>query len=903
MISQVAGVEKLCSAVEDTTRRWAAGRKGARLSAIRGVGGKPEAAKRYGRGRFGESKRRRDMRYYDGILGRAFRRLAAAWLPGGVVLAAPGLAKAAPIGGAAIGLSGALAPWAVFAGVAAGVVLLAAVVVLGLGLRRCRENHAEKQREVARISSELSAAHALLNSESQAVLTWEHDREHPRLMTYTLGPELGVPVNLRRLTRFAAWLERDSALMLEQALTALRERGEAFSQILTTAAGANIEAEGRPSGPFVVLRLRALRDHGEERAHLAARLREVEDELAAFRALVQALPMPAWLRDDQDRITWVNDAYLAAVDGASAQDVHEEQIELLEARQRRKIQRTLESGKVFRERLQTIVGGERRSYDTVALPAGHASGGVAIDVAPLESARGELHRQMAAHARTLNRVATGVAIFGTDRRLNFYNDAFAQLWQLPPAWLDQRPSLGEILDRLRAARMLPEQIDYRDWRARQTAAFDTTGAAALQEDWWHLPDGRAIHVAADQRPDGGVTFLYDDVTEKLALESRYNALIRVQRETLDHLREGVAVFGSDGCLRLFNPAFSEVWGLDQEFLAGAPHVDDVIEACAPHLADRQPLERMRDAVTGVHDQRCAFEGQITLEGGTALAYAGVPLPDGATMMTYADITDSKRVELALIERNEALEASDRLKNTFISHVSYELRTPLTNIIGFSELLGEPHVGELNPRQRDYLGDIRASSQALLAIINDILDLATIDAGALELKTRETDVREIIRAAELGVRERLASQNIKLDIEVEPGIETLVADDKRVTQILYNLLSNAIGFSEAERTITLSCRRQGDMIAFSVQDTGCGIPEDYQDSVFQRFETRPQGSQHRGAGLGLSLVKSLVELHAGDIQLRSAEGAGTTVTVLLPEQGQQSHAREPEPAQPVRQAQQ
>jgi signal transduction histidine kinase len=94
-----------------------------------------------------------------------------------------------------------------------------------------------------------------------------------------------------------------------------------------------------------------------------------------------------------------------------------------------------------------------------------------------------------------------------------------------------------------------------------------------------------------------------------------------------------------------------------------------------------------------------------------------------------------------------------------------------------------------------------------------------------------------------------------------------------------------------------------MIAFSVQDTGCGIPEDYQDSVFQRFETCPQGSQHRGAGLGLSLVKSLVELHAGDIQLRSAEGAGTTVTVLLPEHGQQVHAREPEPAQPVRQAQQ
>lgn len=769
--------------------------------------------------------------------------------------------------------------------------LAGAAVWLGLALRRHRQAQAQDAAEIRRLNAELGAAHALLNSESQAIITWEHGSDVPRLMSYTLPPELGVPVQLRRLARFASWLERESALALESSVAAMRKSGEAFNQVLTTATGANIEVDGRPSGPFVVLRLRALREHGEERARLTARLRETEDQLSAFRALVQALPMPAWLRDGEDRLTWVNPAYVAAVDAGSAQEVTEAQIELLEGRQRSQIDSALASGKVFRERLQTVVGGERRSYDTVALPAGASGGGVAIDVAPLESARGELDRQMAAHARTLNRVATGVAIFATDRRLSFYNEAFAALWGLPQAWLDQRPSLGEILDRLRSERLLPEQIDYRAWRARQTAAFDNTTQEDMQEDWWHLPDGRAIHVAADQRPDGGVTFLYDDVTERLALESRYNALIHMQRETLDHLREGVAVFGSDGRLQLFNPAFQQIWGLDGAFLKNAPHVDEVRHACAVRLDDRAPWERTRAAVTGMDEQRRGFDGHMTLEDGAEIAYAGIPLPDGATMMTYADVTDSKRVEQALIERNEALEASDRLKNTFISHVSYELRTPLTNIIGFSELLGEPHVGNLNERQRDYLGDIRSSSQTLLAIINDILDLATIDAGALELKTREADVREIVRAAELGVKERIAAQRITLDIDIASDVGTLVADDKRVTQILYNLLSNAIGFSGEDGTISLTCRRQGGMIAFSVQDTGCGIPEEFQDTVFQRFESRPQGSRHRGAGLGLSLVKSLVELHAGRIELHSEEGAGTTVTVLLPERGQ---ARPAEP---------
>jgi signal transduction histidine kinase len=784
-------------------------------------------------------------------------------------------------------------PWmaATVAAICAG--LLVAVVGLGFALRQCWRAQDAKDTEATRLNAELSAAHALLNSERQAVLLWSHDSDKPRLITYALDPELGVPLETRRLTRFAAWLDGESALALEQGFQRLKERGEAFNLVLTTGQGANIEADGRPSGQYLVLRLRALCDHGEERARLASRVKTAENELAAFRALLEALPIPVWLRDRADQLTWVNQAYVSAVDEESADEVIGRQAELLESRQRQRIDRALEAGKTFRERLQTIVGGGRRSYDTVALMIGEVSGGVAIDVAPLESARGELDRQMAAHARTLNRVATGVAIFGTDRRLNFYNDAFASLWHLPAGWLDQRPAYGEVLDRLRAERLLPEQIDYRDWRARQMAAFDSAGADAMQEDWWHLPDGRAVHVAADQRPDGGVTFLYDDVTEKLALESRYNALIRVQRETLDHLREGVAVFGSDGRLRLFNPAFSEIWGLEHAFLGGSPHVDEVISACASRLDDAKPWERTRDAVVDLQDERAAFDGQMTLEDGKVLAYAGVPLPDGATMMTYVDITDSKRVERALIERNEALEASDRLKNTFISHVSYELRTPLTNIIGFSELLGQPHVGELNPRQREYLSDIRSSSQALLAIINDILDLATIDAGALELKMREADVHEIIRAAELGVRERLSAEKIELDIHIAPDADKLVADDKRVTQILYNLLSNAMGFSEAGRTINLRAYREGDMIAFSVQDTGCGIPEDYQHSVFQRFETRPQGSQHRGAGLGLSLVKSLVELHNGHIDLRSTEGAGTTVTVLLPADGQARRADQTE----------
>jgi signal transduction histidine kinase len=239
------------------------------------------------------------------------------------------------------------------------------------------------------------------------------------------------------------------------------------------------------------------------------------------------------------------------------------------------------------------------------------------------------------------------------------------------------------------------------------------------------------------------------------------------------------------------------------------------------------------------------------------------------------------MERALIERNEALEAADRMKTAFVGHVSYELRTPLTNIIGFTELLGSPLTGALADKQREYLSDIRASGQTLLAIIDDILDLATIDAGTLKLKFAPVKVNAVIDAAVLGLRERLKQTGVRLKIEVEPGIEEFVADGARVTQILYNLLANAIGFSPEGGNVVLACRKEGDLLAFSVEDQGCGIAEDFQAAAFERFESRSNGSGHRGPGLGLSIVKSLVELHGGTISLVSTPGHGTEVRALLP----------------------
>ena len=259
-----------------------------------------------------------------------------------------------------------------------------------------------------------------------------------------------------------------------------------------------------------------------------------------------------------------------------------------------------------------------------------------------------------------------------------------------------------------------------------------------------------------------MTYLFEDVTERLDMVRRYDALIRVQGETLDNLAEAVAVFGSDGRLRLHNPAFIDMWRLEPLALADRPHIEAVIGWCKKLYDDDALWQRLHGTVTAI-EGREVVKSRLELRNGSVADLITVPLPDGATLVAFLDVTDTINVERALRERNEALETADALKVDFVHHVSYELRSPLTNIIGFAHLMGEPSLGALSNKQREYLGYINTSTNALLAIINDILDLATIDAGAMKLNLGLVDIRRTMSAAAEGIRDRLIKDNITLDI--------------------------------------------------------------------------------------------------------------------------------------------
>jgi signal transduction histidine kinase len=377
-----------------------------------------------------------------------------------------------------------------------------------------------------------------------------------------------------------------------------------------------------------------------------------------------------------------------------------------------------------------------------------------------------------------------------------------------------------------------------------------------------------------------VTYLFDDVTESLELARRFDGLIRVQRETLDNLAEAVAVFGSNGRAELFNPAFARMWKLSPEAMQERPHIETVEAWCMPLFDDAATWRTIRDAITAI-ENRVEVPLKLERKDGSVLDCMTMPLPDGATMLTFQDITDTENVERALRERNEALETADQMKVDFVHHVSYELRSPLTTIIGFAHLLNDTTTGPLVPKQAEYLNYITTSTNSLFALINNILDLATIDAGAMTLELGPVDIRKTIDNAAEGIQDRLARDRIELKVDVDPNIGSFIGDGSRVVQVLYNLLANAVGFSPQDSTITLSATRTEHNVVFAVTDRGPGIPAEVKDKVFDWFESHSNGSRHRGAGLGLPLVKSFVELHGGRVRVDSIVGKGTTVTCDFP----------------------
>ena len=758
--------------------------------------------------------------------------------------------------------------------------VISAALLSTMWMVRQRGNMESESREIRTALSDanqrISQYQALIADKNRRIVIWDGPNARPELLGQ-LPVETGAPQDNEFLA-FGRWLKSWSAGELDKAIDKLRGSGQSFDMVVETNRDEILEAQGRISGGRAFVRFIALNNLRAELAELKIERDRLMTSISTFQSLLDAIDLPVWQRDTEGKLTWVNQAYSEAVEAVSAEEALREGREFLTTVARERIRAAATPESPFHDKISTVVHGNRTFFDVVDVRAPNGSAGIAIDVSEAESVRAELARTLKSHAETLDHLATPVAIFDGERRLQFYNQAFVQLWELDIAFLEKRPDNSELLDRLRSAKKLPEQLNWKTWKDDVLSVYR---ALDTQADLWHLPNGQILRVFATAHPQGGATWVFENLTEQVDLETRYNTLVKVQGETIDHLSEGVAVFGPDGRIRLSNPAFRILWNITEAQAKPGTHIQALAEACAPSYDRPDGWKRFAEQITSFDDERPSSQGTLELYSNLVLDYAVIPLPNAQTMLTFVNKTDSVRAERALTEKNEALLKADELKNDFVQHVSYELRSPLTNIIGFTDLLKTPGIGALNERQAEYIDHISTSSSVLLTLVNDILDLATVDAGIMRLNYSEIVLNDLLDEVSMQIADRLQESGVMLEITVPAHLGSIVADQQRLKQILLKLLTNAANFAPEGSTISLKCGREGMDFVFSVSDRGPGIPEELLHTVFNRFASGGKGGKRSGAGLGLSIVESFVSLHEGEVSIESQAGKGTMVTCRIP----------------------
>lgn len=695
----------------------------------------------------------------------------------------------------------------------------------------------------------------------------------------------------------AAILPNGDGQALEEKFDALFSGGDHFDMITTLKNGKDIRfvgaygqvngLKGRKSEAFAILWAQDLTEKAQEQGRQEEALEEAEATAKLYQNILDHLPTPVWQRNKDNRVIWANKTYRDAL----GNDQASQELPLSPLNKKDKslaknaailADQARRSERRANQDFHMVMHGERRMLHVQEQVFDHKSGGMlgyAIDQTKVEELQAELAHLISANNEALEQLRTAVVIFDREKRLDFYNPAFEQLWDVDQPFLNAKPRMGEWLDKLREKRKLPEQADFKQFKENWSAWF--TSLMGPHEEMLYLPDMTILRMVVVPRPSGGLLITFEDVTSRVELETSYNMLMDVQRETLDNLSEGLIVYGQDGKLKLWNPTFASLWDLQSADLDEKLHISDLIEKTQPFFNAEEWPEKSQELLNNGLGRE-ARKGRMQRVDGTILEYSVVPLPDGNVLNTYVDITDTVKVEEALVEKNAALQEAEKLKSDFLANVSYQLRTPLNAMMGFAEIMNEQYFGELNDRQLGYTKSMIDAGNKLIALIDNILDLSTIEAGYMQMQPAEFKIKKAVEDVCNIAEEWARKQEINLTTKYAKSLDVMIADEQRFKQVLLNLISNAINFSDPETKIQVMVEKEPDYVVLKVMDHGIGLSDEDIAHVFQPFaHAKSKQNKRGGAGLGLALVKNIVEMHGGYIEMQSRKGKGTTVSCYFP----------------------
>jgi PAS domain S-box-containing protein len=375
--------------------------------------------------------------------------------------------------------------------------------------------------------------------------------------------------------------------------------------------------------------------------------------------------------------------------------------------------------------------------------------------------------------------------------------------------------------------------------------------------------------------------LYQDLKQRT--ESERVEQDAIMRATLESATEGIVIVDNERRVVAMNRRFTELTRLETD----EAMMQDYRVLAAAAARSVKTVDIVLPRIKGAYEADATLRDEIEMLDGSVLDWSSVPVrtPDGTRVgrvSFFRDVTAERHAHQQLEQARQAAEAASQAKSLFLANISHELRTPLTAVIGLADLLlleRDPLV----PRQREYLEGIASSGRHLLALVNDVLDLAKIEAGKQVLDLQSIPIHDAIEEGIAAIRPLANARGVRLECGTIVDVPNVRADRVRLRQILYNLISNAVKFTDRGGMVRIRARRDGERVAIAVIDTGVGIAPADLSRLYRAFEqlTLPSGDRPGGTGLGLALTKRLVEMHGGAIDVESELGVGTTFTVRIP----------------------
>lgn len=775
--------------------------------------------------------------------------------------------------------------------------LLAALVLLCAAVMLLYSIYNAKY-DAVRFRDMLCHYQAILSSSKNGWIAWNINNDY--IGSSKVKSMLGIKhVGDLKITDVLAAIDQCDATELSVNFNKLKKTGDAFSMVVVSNYRSyKIEISGArmlvDNVDTLVLWMVNVTEATSALELLKGKLSEVRAGRKLLYNVLDSLPIPVWKRDDSLNLNYCNATYASYL-GMSIDQVLCENAQLvagsLFGQGRSLAENVKKSNRAASIAQFVVVDGRRKKLVIHEMPCDNGEMvGFALDVTEEENLTQNLDRVVTANCEVLETISTAIAIFGENMRLSFFNSAYQKMMKLEENWLHSKPSYSEILDECRDNRQLPEYADFQAFKKDQFALF--TSVTSPIQQLLHLPNGNTLRLVIAPYPLGGLLFMYEDVTDSLDLQRRNSTLLAVQKETMDHLYEGVMVFGSDNRLKIINNSMLKMWKLEDY---------PVSELKGIHLADM--LSRIKDALDYGSDwqafqenaisnltDRIAKTGKLCKKDGAVIMFSYIPLPDGAHMHSFIDITDTCVVEDAVREKNQALKSAQKLRFEFVSGISTELKDPLNILIGFSGLLLQQYYGALNAKQLEYCKYILDASNQLNQLINNLLDMVSIDLDSAKLDMSEFELQSAVREVISSVEKRAHEKNVDITMDFVEQSIAFNGDKTRLKQALFNILINAIQFTPPDSKVDVKVLVDDSRVKILVRDEGMGRIKKEKKKVFSR-----SGSVNflnaDVKNVSLPLVRSLIEQQGGALSISSDIENGTCVVCSFPKQTQEISLQE------------